>query len=75
MDEDYSHSTVVAKNGNRLFGSNGNGITYSNMTAIQRPWKMAKIEAPPLQPVQIEAIKWSFASQFIGQPPFKIKRE
>lgn len=40
-----------------------------------RPWKRRRLKGLPLQPVQIEAIKWSFASQFIGQASLQEDKE
>ena len=61
MDEDYVIQQLSQKKLKQVsFGSNGNGITYSNMTAIREAMEAAKIEGLPLQLVQIEAIKMEF---------------
>ena len=62
MDEDYVIQQLSQKKLKQVsFGSNGNGITYSNMTAIREAMEAAKIEGLPLQLVQIEAIKMEFS--------------
>ena len=45
MDEDYVIQQLSQKKLKQVsFGSNGNGITYSNMTAIREAMEAAKIE-------------------------------
>ena len=45
MDEDYVIKQLSQKKLKQVsFGSNGNGITYSNMTAIREAMEAAKIE-------------------------------
>ena len=45
MDEDYVIQQLSQKKLKQVsFGPNGNGITYSNMTAIREAMEAAKIE-------------------------------
>lgn len=69
MDEDYVIQQLSQKKLKQVsFGSNGNGITYSNMTAIRDALEAAKIEGIAFTTSPNRSYKNGvFASQFIGQ--------
>lgn len=69
MDEDYVIQQLSQKKLKQVsFGSNGNGITYSNMTAIREAMEAAKIEGVAFTTSPNRSYKNGvFASQFIGQ--------
>ena len=69
MDEDYVIKQLSQKKLKQVsFGSNGNGITYSNMTAIREAMEAAKIEGVSFTTSPNRSYKNGvFASQFIGQ--------
>ena len=69
MDEDYVIQQLSQKKLKQVsFGSNGNGITYSNMTAIRDALEAAKIEGIAFTTSPNRSYKnGNFASQFIGQ--------
>lgn len=69
MDEDYVIQQLSQKKLKQVsFGSNGNGITYSNMTAIREAMEAAKIEGVDFTTSPNRSYKnGTFASQFIGQ--------
>lgn len=69
MDEDYVIQQLSQKKLKQVsFGSNGNGITYSNMTAIREAMEAAKIEGVAFTTSPNRSYKnGTFASQFIGQ--------
>ena len=69
MDEDYVIKQLSQKKLKQVsFGSNGNGITYSNMTAIREAMEAAKIEGVSFTTSPNRSYKnGTFASQFIGQ--------
>lgn len=69
MDENYVVQQLSQKKLKQVsFGSNGNGITYSNMTAIRDALEAAKIEGIAFTTSPNRSYKNGvFASQFIGQ--------
>ena len=69
MDENYVVQQLSQKKLKQVsFGSNGNGITYSNMTAIRGALEAAKIEGIAFTTSPNRSYKNGvFASQFIGQ--------
>lgn len=69
MDENYVVQQLSQKKLKQVsFGSNGNGITYSNMTAIRDALEAAKIEGIAFTTSPNRSYKnGTFASQFIGQ--------
>ena len=69
MDENYVVQQLSQKKLKQVsFGSNGNGITYSNMTAIRDALEAAKIEGIAFTTSPNRSSKNGvFASQFIGQ--------
>lgn len=77
MDEDYVIQQLSQKKLKQVsFGSNGNGITYSNMTAIREAMEAAKIEGVAFTTSPNRSYKNGvFASQFIGQASLQEDKE
>ena len=77
MDEDYVIKQLSQKKLKQVsFGSNGNGITYSNMTAIREAMEAAKIEGVSFTTSPNRSYKNGvFASQFIGQASLQEDKE
>lgn len=77
MDEDYVIKQLSQKKLKQVsFGSNGNGITYSNMTAIREAMEAAKIEGVAFTTSPNRSYKNGvFASQFIGQASLQEDKE
>lgn len=77
MDEDYVIQQLSQKKLKQVsFGSNGNGITYSNMTAIRDALEAAKIEGIAFTTSPNRSYKNGvFASQFIGQASLQEDKE
>ena len=77
MDEDYVIQQLSQKKLKQVsFGSNGNGITYSNMTAIREAMEAAKIEGVSFTTSPNRSYKNGvFASQFIGQASLQEDKE
>ena len=77
MDEDYVIKQLSQKKLKQVsFGSNGNGITYSNMTAIREAMEAAKIEGVSFTTSPNRSYKNGvFASQFIGQASIQEDKE
>lgn len=77
MDEDYVIKQLSQKKLKQVsFGSNGNGITYSNMTAIREVMEAAKIEGVSFTTSPNRSYKNGvFASQFIGQASLQEDKE
>lgn len=77
MDENYVVQQLSQKKLKQVsFGSNGNGITYSNMTAIRDALEAAKIEGIAFTTSPNRSYKNGvFASQFIGQASLQEDKE
>lgn len=77
MDEDYVIQQLSQKKLKQVsFGSNGNGITYSNMTAIREAMEAAKIKGVSFTTSPNRSYKNGvFASQFIGQASLQEDKE
>ena len=77
MDEDYVIKQLSQKKLKQVsFGSNGNGITYSNMTAIREAMEAAKIKGVSFTTSPNRSYKNGvFASQFIGQASLQEDKE
>ena len=77
IDEDYVIQQLSQKKLKQVsFGSNGNGITYSNMTAIREAMEAAKIEGVAFTTSPNRSYKNGvFASQFIGQASLQEDKE
>lgn len=77
MDENYVVQQLSQKKLKQVsFGSNGNGITYSNMTAIRDALEAAKIEGVSFTTSPNRSYKNGvFASQFIGQASLQEDKE
>lgn len=77
MDEDYVIQQLSQKKLKQVsFGSNGNGITYSNMTAIREAMEAAKIKGVAFTTSPNRSYKNGvFASQFIGQASLQEDKE
>lgn len=77
MDENYVVQQLSQKKLKQVsFGSNGNGITYSNMTAIRDALEAAKIEGIAFTISPNRSYKNGvFASQFIGQASLQEDKE
>lgn len=77
MDENYVVQQLSQKKLKQVsFGSNGNGITYSNMTAIREAMEAAKIEGIAFTTSPNRSYKNGvFASQFIGQASLQEDKE
>ena len=77
MDEDYVIQQLSQKKLKQVsFGSNGNGITYSTMTAIREAMEAAKIEGVAFTTSPNRSYKNGvFASQFIGQASLQEDKE
>ena len=77
MDEDYVIQQLSQKKLKQVsFGANGNGITYSTMTAIREAMEAAKIEGVAFTTSPNRSYKNGvFASQFIGQASLQEDKE
>ena len=77
MDEDYVIQQLSQKKLKQVsFGANGNGITYSTMTAIRDAMEAANIEGVAFTTSPNRSYKNGvFASQFIGQASLQEDKE
>lgn len=77
MDKEYVKTQLSQKNLKQVsFGSQGNGITYSNMSAIRQAFEDAKIEGIDFTTSPNRSYSNGvFASQFIGQAQLQEDKE